>query len=81
MRCHAPMDPKFIPLADYNGEVAWGIAHAPERDAKMAVLQAEFDAGRRGQMIADGGFEWLPGTWIIPADPLDGKRLRGMLAC
>jgi hypothetical protein len=38
------MDPKFEPLSRYNGEVARGIAHTPEWSARMAELQAEFNA-------------------------------------
>ena len=34
-------------LAIYNAEVARGIVHTPEWDAKMAELQREFDAWAR----------------------------------
>ena len=34
---------RFQPLAVYNAEVARGIVHTREWDAKMAELQREFD--------------------------------------
>ena len=37
------MPQKFEALAVYNAEVARGIVHTPEWDARMADLQREFD--------------------------------------
>ena len=37
------MPQKFEVLAVYNAEVARGIVHTPEWDARMAALQAEYD--------------------------------------
>jgi hypothetical protein len=38
----APMPQKFETLAVYNAEVARGIVHTAEWDARMAELQQEF---------------------------------------
>ncbi len=35
---------RFDPLATYNAERSRGIVHTPQWQAKMAALQAEFDA-------------------------------------
>lgn len=37
------MPTKFERLAAYNGEVAHGLVHTAETDARMAELQAEFN--------------------------------------
>lgn len=39
-----PQYDRWKPLADYNAEVARGIVHTPEYDAKMAEWQKLFDA-------------------------------------
>lgn len=36
------MPDKFNALARYNTEVGRGVAHTPEQDARMAVLQQEY---------------------------------------
>jgi hypothetical protein len=43
LRRELQMPGKFDVLAAYNAEVARGIVHTPEWDAKMAGLQREFD--------------------------------------
>lgn len=35
---------RWLPLATYNAEVARGVVHTPEYDAKMAGWQKSFDA-------------------------------------
>ena len=40
------MPGKFEALAVYNAEVARGIMHTPEWDARMAALQEELDQWR-----------------------------------
>ena len=39
---YEPMPGKFEPLAAYNAEVARGIVHTAEWDARMGRLQEEF---------------------------------------
>ena len=54
----------FETLATYNAEVARGIVHTPEWDARMADLQREFDA-RVEAAIEQGR---LPdGTVLLPS--------------
>jgi hypothetical protein len=40
------MPSRFEPLATYNAECGRGIVHTSEWDARMAVLQREYDEWR-----------------------------------
>ena len=44
MRKRRHDEDRWTPLAIYNAEVARGIVHTPEYDAKMAAWQKLFDA-------------------------------------
>lgn len=45
---------EFQQLADYNGEKARGIVHAPEFVKRMAALQERWNAGQREEFARRG---------------------------
>lgn len=64
------MPPEFAELAAYNARVADGIAHDQEHAARMADLQAQFNAWNEWQMrkegfrpeeLTGGGTVWVKG--------------------
>lgn len=61
-------------LARFNAEVARGIIHTDEWRAKMAEVQAQFDAERRQRLIADGYEQVNDGNWWIgPCAPASSR--------
>ena len=52
-RRREPVPFKFSQLAMYNGERGRGIVHTPEWDARMAVLQREFNEMERERVKRD----------------------------
>jgi hypothetical protein len=42
-----PMPSRFEALAAYNTEVSRGLAHTPEYQERMRLLQTDFDVWRR----------------------------------
>jgi hypothetical protein len=58
------MPQQFNELADYNSRVWKGIQHTPEYMARMAELQAEFDAWSHQRMLDEGWAEREPGVYV-----------------
>jgi hypothetical protein len=61
-----PMPERFNELAGYNSRLSEGIVHEPRYVARMAALQADFNAWNEDQLRREGfvPLEDAPGTWV-----------------
>ena len=66
-------DTEFNALARYNSEIARGIVHTPEWDARMAQEQERFNRQQMDEWIAAGGHPLDPdnhdGAGVVPGSP------------